>query len=108
ALGAREPRRPGELALVAWVVERWAHRAVLEDRGEHRLGVEVVGYPALPGEVERFARCRLSCEQRAARECLDRDLEADRGEIRLDDLRLLSARRYVAGVEHSCSAAAVG
>src|SRR5207302_6183686 len=91
ALGARESRRVGELSLGGGIVEGRGHRAVAQDRGQHRLGVEVVGYPALPGEIEGLAGCVLAGVQLRRRKPVDLDSEADLGKIGLDDLRLLRA-----------------
>ena len=52
--------------------------AAVPQEGQHRLRVEVVGYPALPREIERFAPCCLSPEQGRGWERPDLDLEADR------------------------------
>jgi hypothetical protein len=98
ALWAGEPRRFGELALVGRILECRANGAVLEDRVQHRLGVEVVGYPAVPGEIERRARCGLVGGQLRRGKAVDLDSEADFGEIGLDDLSLLLSWKWVTGV----------
>src|SRR6266498_3825251 len=86
---------------------RLGSRAV-EQVVEEVEGIRVVENPAVQEDVERLALRGDLVAEHGVGELLDLDVDADRLQVRADDLRLLRAWRDVAGVKDGVAACAGG
>jgi hypothetical protein len=91
--------------VVPLVIERWYDGAAFEKVVEEVGRVGVVGLPADVGDVPRSGVADQVVQDWVG-ELVNLDIQADGGEVVLEDLGVLNACRFVAGVQHGrCSQA---